>query len=58
MHSEELYAHGADAVMPETIEASLQLASMVLEKVDIDEDIISKCLDKIRDSDYKQINAS
>ena len=57
-HSEELYTHGADSVMPETIEASLQLASMVLERVDVDEETISECLDKIRDSDYKQIKAS
>ena len=44
--------------MPETIEASLQLASMVLERVDVNEETISECLDKIRDSGYQQINAT
>ena len=57
-HSDELYKHGADAVMPETIEASLQLAAMVLEQVDVDAATISTCLDEIRTNDYKQIKAT
>jgi CPA2 family monovalent cation:H+ antiporter-2 len=57
-HTEALYAHGADAVMPETIEASLQLAAMVLERVDVDESTISECLDKVRDNGYKQIKTA
>lgn len=57
-HSEELYAHGADAVMPETIEASLQLAAMVLEQVDVDAATISACLDEIRTNGYKQIKTT
>ena len=57
-HSDELYANGADAVMPETIEASLQLAAMVLERVDVDNDSINTCLETIRRSDYKQIKTN
>ena len=57
-HSDELYANGADAVMPETIEASLQLAAMVLERVDVDNDSINTCLETIRRSDYKQIETN
>ena len=47
-HSSELYEHGADAVMPETVEASLQLASMVLEQLKIDDETIRECLNSVR----------
>jgi CPA2 family monovalent cation:H+ antiporter-2 len=54
-HSDELYEQGADAVMPETIEAGLQLAAMVLSRVDISEEAITQCLSAIREREYKEI---
>jgi len=52
-HSEELYLHGADQVMPETIEASLQLAAMTLEQADVDTAAIGQYMKKIRAQSYK-----
>jgi len=57
-HRDELYEKGADAVMPETIEASLQLAAMVMEHAGTDAEKIKTCLDDIRNDDYKQIMTS
>jgi len=54
-HSDELYEHGADAVMPETTEASLRLAAMVLERVEVDVDEIRACLDEVRKQEYKGV---
>lgn len=54
-HSDELYRQGADAVMPETIEASLQLAAMVLERVDVEPEVIGECLSTLRAEEYKGI---
>ncbi|PWQ93218.1 monovalent cation:proton antiporter-2 (CPA2) family protein [Leucothrix arctica] len=43
-HSDELYAAGADAVMPETLEASLQLATMVLQRVGVAPEQVTQTL--------------
>lgn len=54
-HSDALYQQGADAVMPETIEASLQLAALVLQNVDVSARSIEECLEKIRQQEYQAI---
>lgn len=54
-HSDELYSGGADAVMPETIESSLQLAAMVLERMDVGSEVIEMSLNQIRERGYRGI---
>ena len=53
-HSDELYVHGADEVMPETIETSLQLAAMTLEHSDVDTGTISEYMENIRADGYRK----
>ena len=55
-HSEALYAIGADAVMPETLEASLQLAALVLQRIDVDAQTVGACLERIRQDQYKEVS--
>ena len=57
-HSDELREHGADAVMPETIEASLRLAAMVMEEAKVDAEAIDACLEGIRAEDYRPIKSA
>ena len=53
-HSDELYRYGADEVMPETVEASLQLATMTLEHSDVETNTISEYMEDIRAHDYRK----
>ncbi|RVU83527.1 hypothetical protein EOL70_15935 [Leucothrix sargassi] len=51
-HSDELYAAGADAVMPETLEASLQLAGLVLQRVGVEQAQITQTLHAMHATPY------
>jgi len=54
-HCDELYSAGADVVMPETVEASLQLAMMVLRRVDVAPERIEKILYEMHGNQYRNI---
>ncbi len=54
-HSEELHAAGATAVVPETIEASLQLGAIVLGQLGLPADEVTATLDALRADDYSRL---
>lgn len=51
-HGEELMAAGASAVVPDTLEASLQLGATVLRAAETDEDCINELISSFRADDY------
>lgn len=51
-HSEQLQEKGATAVIPETIESSLQLAGQVLQELGTPRDAIDELVDQIREAGY------
>lgn len=55
-HCDALYAAGADAVMPEMLEASLQLSIMVLKQVGIEPERVEKILHGIQERQYSDIH--
>ncbi len=54
-HSRELEAGGATAVVPETIEASLQLGGIVAKAMGLTGDEITGVMQTLRDEDYAQL---
>ncbi|SCZ57508.1 monovalent cation:proton antiporter-2 (CPA2) family protein [Thiohalomonas denitrificans] len=54
-HSGNLCAIGADAVVPETLEASLQLAGHVLRSLGNTPDMVNDCIEKIREHEYAPV---
>jgi CPA2 family monovalent cation:H+ antiporter-2 len=55
-HSDELYAVGADAVMPETLEASLQLATMVLQRVGVSPEQVTQTLHYMHENQHQDVH--
>lgn len=54
-HADQLRDLGADAVVIETLEASLQLSGQVLSRLGIPVDTVNDCLDAIREYDYQRV---
>ena len=54
-HSDMLRTLGADAVVPETQEASLQLAGYVLRTLGTSEPVVNACIDSIRGQGYEEV---
>ncbi|MGO1121120.1 monovalent cation:proton antiporter-2 (CPA2) family protein [Rhodovibrionaceae bacterium A322] len=52
-HQSDLEAVGATAVVPETIEASLQLGGILLERIGVSHDEISRVMAGFRDDNYQ-----
>lgn len=57
-HMETLLGKGATEVLPETLEASLALASHLLERLDYAEADIQPLLDSIRRNGYRELRAT
>jgi len=55
-HSQELIKLGATGIVPETLEASLQLASDVLHSLGTPHEAIVPHLDRIREEGYARVN--
>ncbi|MCK6453201.1 MAG: monovalent cation:proton antiporter-2 (CPA2) family protein [Alphaproteobacteria bacterium] len=56
-HSRELLAMGASEVVPETVEASLQLAGRVLEGVGVPDDAVDDLIDRMRQRELDLIRS-
>ncbi len=56
-HSDELRAAGADAVVPETLEASLQLAGHVLRQLGNPPEMVNACMEQIREREYDTLRS-
>jgi CPA2 family monovalent cation:H+ antiporter-2 len=54
-HSAELREAGATAVVPETIEASLQLGAIVLAQLDVPPGEIAAAMEALRTDDYGRL---
>ena len=54
-HLEELEAVGANMVVPESLESSLNVATRTLEHLDVDNDEIQRLIDKARASHYRRL---
>ena len=54
-HSDELHSLGANAVVPETLEASLQLAGYVLRASGMEAHEVNACLETIRGNEYETV---
>lgn len=54
-HADQLHDLGADAVVIETLEASLQLSGQVLQHLGVPAETVNDCLENIREYDYQQI---
>ncbi len=54
-HSDELHRLGANAVVPETLEASLQLSGHVLRTLGVPGETVSAQLDRIRGHGYDEV---
>ncbi len=54
-HLEELEAAGADMVVPESLESSLNVATRTLEQLQVDQDEILRLISKARDSHYRRL---
>jgi CPA2 family monovalent cation:H+ antiporter-2 len=54
-HAERLIALGAVSVIPETVEASLQLAARLLEGLDLPEEAISQRVADMRATELGQL---
>lgn len=52
---EEIEAAGADMVVPESLESSLNLATRTLEQLHVDHDEILRLIDKARGSHYRRL---
>ncbi len=57
-HAGELHQAGADAVVPETIEASLQLGGVTLQALGARPDEITGIMDDFRQNDYERLRAT
>lgn len=55
-HSRELEEAGATAVVPEIIEASLQLGGIVMDSMGATADEVTTIIEDLRQNDYKQLN--
>jgi CPA2 family monovalent cation:H+ antiporter-2 len=55
-HSRELEEAGATAVVPEIIEASLQLGGIVMDSMGATPDEVATIIEDLRQNDYKQLN--
>ena len=54
-HAHELEGEGAAAVVPETVEASLQLGGILLSAVGINTDDVTRVMSGLRDSNYARL---
>ncbi|MPZ11576.1 MAG: hypothetical protein GEU89_15415 [Kiloniellaceae bacterium] len=54
-HARELEGAGASAVVPETVEASLQLGGILLSAVGVGTDDITRVMNELRDSNYARL---
>jgi CPA2 family monovalent cation:H+ antiporter-2 len=54
-HSRSLEADGASAVVPETVEASLQIGGIVLSAIGISADDVTRVLNDCREDNYKRL---
>jgi CPA2 family monovalent cation:H+ antiporter-2 len=54
-HAHELEAEGASAVVPETVEASLQLGGILLSAVGVGTDDITRVMKQFRDDNYARL---
>ena len=54
-HMEELENAGADMVVPETLESSLNVATRTLEQLKVDKDEILRLVEKARGSHYRRL---
>jgi CPA2 family monovalent cation:H+ antiporter-2 len=54
-HLEELEAAGANMVVPESLESSLNVATRTLEQLQVDQDEILRLIGKARDSHYRRL---
>lgn len=54
-HAARLLELGAVGVIPETVEASLQLAARLLEKLDIPENVVDERIEAMRQSELKRL---
>jgi len=52
---EELEEAGANMVIPESLETSLNVAARTLEQLNVDQDEIKRLIDKTRDGHYQQL---
>jgi len=56
-HAHQLEAEGAAAVVPETVEASLQLGGILLSAVGVGTDDITRVMNEFRDNNYARLEA-
>jgi CPA2 family monovalent cation:H+ antiporter-2 len=54
-HAARLTALGAVGVIPEAIEASLQLGAQLLEQLDLPSDVVARRLDEARDEEVGRL---
>jgi CPA2 family monovalent cation:H+ antiporter-2 len=54
-HARQLENEGASAVVPETVEASLQLGGILLSAVGVGTDDITRVMNELRDSNYARL---
>ena len=56
-HAHELEGQGAAAVVPETVEASLQLGGILLSAVGVSTDDVTRVMNEFRDNNYARLEA-
>jgi CPA2 family monovalent cation:H+ antiporter-2 len=56
-HARQLEGEGASAVVPETVEASLQLGGILLSAVGVGTDDVTRVMNELRDSNYARLEA-
>ena len=56
-HAHELTDEGAAAVVPETVEASLQLGGILLSAVGVGNDDVTRVMNELRDGNYARLEA-
>lgn len=56
-HAHELTGEGAAAVVPETVEASLQLGGILLSAVGVGTDDVTRVMNELRDGNYARLEA-
>ena len=54
-HAEELKSAGADHVVPETMESSLQLGGLVLSALGTPREAVDELIDRVRDTEYEAL---
>ena len=56
-HARQLEGEGASAVVPETVEASLQLGGILLSAVGVGTDDVTRVMNELRDGNYARLEA-